>query len=246
MGAVVSKVVSESLLSLYPVFVKSIDLPIEVQMWARVVAYAVISWFFIDSYVWKNILSGPAVALAVVNVAHIYTSYRGFQLLDSGPAYTLFYIYPIFILLLSGRVSRYMVLVALGVYLTVDFERYMGIIMIVLAAITEALMYFCVKRLPSPNPWNHLFLSCMPSAVIGTVLLRPALPPMALGGNALIGLVGYYLRFYAIHRLDAYRYAVLSYVGIAMSYVYGWLFFGTKITLKEFIGSILIFAGTFK
>ena len=32
---IASKVIAESLLSLYPVFVKHIELPIETQMWSR-------------------------------------------------------------------------------------------------------------------------------------------------------------------------------------------------------------------
>lgn len=43
-----SKLVSESLLSLYPVFVKKITLPIDLQLFTRLIAYVVISLFFIN------------------------------------------------------------------------------------------------------------------------------------------------------------------------------------------------------
>lgn len=46
-----SKLVSESLLSLYPIFVKKISLPIDLQLFTRLVTYVLISLFFIN-YSW--------------------------------------------------------------------------------------------------------------------------------------------------------------------------------------------------
>jgi hypothetical protein len=40
---VIAKLVSESLLSLYPVFVKKIGLEIPVQLWTRLIAYIAIA-----------------------------------------------------------------------------------------------------------------------------------------------------------------------------------------------------------
>lgn len=43
-----SKLISESLLSLYPIFVKKINLPIDIQLWIRLISYVLISLFFIN------------------------------------------------------------------------------------------------------------------------------------------------------------------------------------------------------
>ena len=58
--------------------------------------------------------------------------------------------------------------------------------------------------------------------------------------NAFIGLFGYLLRFYSITRLPTILYAMLSYFGILMAYVYGVFINGDVITLKQIIGSICI------
>ena len=87
-----AKLVAESMLSLYPVFVKQINLPLLVQMWSRFFTYAAVSLGFVDWVpVMGYLVSTPGVLLGVVTMIHIYTSYRGFQLVESGVAYALFY-----------------------------------------------------------------------------------------------------------------------------------------------------------
>ena len=55
---IASKIAAESLLSLYPVFVKNIGLPVSIQLWSRCFTYVVISLFFLKySTLWKNVFS---------------------------------------------------------------------------------------------------------------------------------------------------------------------------------------------
>ena len=119
MYEILIKILSESLLSLYPVFVKNIDLALDLQVWSRFFSYVIISGFFIDyKYVYENIFSKNGLLLSMITLAHVYTSYRGFQLLESGLSYTLFYLYPIMILLMSREnVHPIMIMSLLGVYL---------------------------------------------------------------------------------------------------------------------------------
>ena len=58
--------------------------------------------------------------------------------------------------------------------------------------------------------------------------------------NGGIGLFGYLLRFFAVSRLDTVLYAVLSYFGIVMSFIYGILFNGETVSLKKIVGAFLI------
>lgn len=249
MLAELSKVVAESLLSLYPVFVKNIDLPMSVQMWSRFTAYIAVSAFFIDyKYVWNAVRSPLGAGLMLVTLAHIYTSYRGFMLLDSGPAYTLFYIYPMLILLLAGKLSFWLgALTFGGAYLLSNAESPEGVGMIVLAALTEALIYFLVKGLKTANNWNHLFISYVGGALLLSAYYARSLPSLlkpavatSLGINGLIGMFGYVLRFYSMSRLDVFWYAMLSNVGIVMSYVYGYAFNGELVHFKQILGSLLV------
>ena len=43
-----------------------------------------------------------------------------------------------------------------------------GVVMILLAAITEAMIYFIVRKLKTSNPWNHVFISYLLGAVLFT------------------------------------------------------------------------------
>ena len=260
---ILSALISESFLSLYPIFVKNINLPIFVQMWSRFFSYVAISAAFINyDFVTKNLVSSRGLMLCAITTLHIYFSYRGFQLLESGVAYTLFYLYPLMILFIAGeKIHPIMFLAAAGVYLlaggggaaaaTVSAE---GVAMILGAAATEAAIYFAVRGLKTENHWNHLFISYFAGAVLFTAggflggtsfattvaTSKKSLVLASLGINALIGLFGYLLRFFAMTNLPTKIYAPLSYFGIFMSYVYGVIFNKDKITMEKIAGTILI------
>lgn len=274
---ILSKLLSESFLSLYPVFVKNINLPIVFQLWSRFFSYIVICSLFINyDYIFKNLFSINGLLLSLITTIHIYTSYRGFQLLESGIAYTIFYLYPLIILLFSGeKIHPILFLAIFGVYLlvagakppnleiktgenkdttlSIKNDTIIGIIMIIGAAITEAAIFFAIKRLKTNNHWNHLFISYFFGAIIFSLYfifsvkgnhlvsnVNTSLLSISLVINAVLGLLGYLLRFYAISNLSAQVYAPLSYFGIFMSYVYGVLINGDKINLTKIIGTILI------
>ena len=277
---IISKLASESLLSLYPIFVKNIGLPLSLQTWSRCFSYAIISGFFIDySFVLKALFTYSGMMLSIVTLIHIYTSYKGFQLLESGVAYSVFYLYPIMILLMSGQKIHVVMLLALvGVYLlsskpinfdsltnntnntfitkNASFEKsnelnetkIKGLIMILLAAFTEAVIYFLVRDIKTTNNWNHIFISYFLGAVmlsgymigdIAKIELNSRLS-LSLIINSLIGLVGYLLRFYAVSNLETIIYAPLSYFGIVMSFVYGIFINGETIDLQKIVGACLI------
>ena len=288
-SAIVSKLVGESLLSFYSIFVKKINVKLILQIWSRFFMYVVISAFFVDwIFIYKSITSTYGVLLSVTTILHVYFSYRSFQLLDSGVATTLYYIYPIIILLLYGiPLSPILLIPLFGVYLIAnDFnnskdivkELYKnntdkpdkpdkpddsiikndtkvkenfwneGIIAAFIAALTEALIFYFVKNIKTLNNWNHIFLSYFIGASVLTPYLWKNIINMelygglsiSLGVNAFIGLFGYYLRFFAISRLDTFIYAVLSYFGIIMSYVYGVVLNNDKITVQKIIGTLCI------
>lgn len=275
--AIVSKLVGESLLSFYSIFVKKINVELILQIWSRFFMYVAISAFFVDwVFIYKSILSTYGLLLSLTTILHVYFSYRSFQLLDSGVATTLYYIYPIIILLLYGIPLTPILLIPLfGVYLiandskkelyknnpdsrkdsiikndTTVKEHFWneGIIAAFIAALTEAFIFYFVKNIKTLNNWNHIFLSYF----IGASVLTPYLwkniinmqlysgLSLSLAVNAFIGLFGYYLRFYAISRLDTYIYAILTYFGIVMSYVYGVVLNNDKITMQKIIGTLCI------
>jgi drug/metabolite transporter (DMT)-like permease len=277
-GPVLSKLVAESLTSLYPVIVKYIKLDILYQVWNRLLVYFLISLIFIDwSFIAKNFLNMNSIILSIINILHIYFSYKGFLALESGISYSIFYTYPIMILLMAGITWNYknvsfISLAFIGVLL-LNYSHYdsqknsdsakidskkitMGVIYILLAAFTEALMYFYVRRIKTDNNWNQMFFSSYLGAFLLSVFLfiknkdknddsnnkelfTNNLSKMTLL-NIFIGSMGYYLRFYATYRLDPLFYSMLSYFGIFMAFIYGIIFNKEKITFTKIIGAACI------
>lgn len=246
---IASKIVAESLLSLYPVFVKNIGLPVSIQLWSRCFTYVVISLFFLKySTLWKNVFSKMGILLSFITLIHIYTSYEGFLQLESGTAYTLFYVYPLLIALMSGEFSPVMLVSMIGVFLmteSVELRNGYGIMMIMLAALTEALIYFVVRGIRASN-WHHIFISYIWGAIFLTIYywnqlhLENTTLSFSLLLNGIIGAAGYWLRFYSMGQLRPLVYSLLSYVGIVMSFVYGWWFNQEEFTIYKLLGVICI------
>lgn len=252
-----SKLLSESLLSLYPSIVRNIPVAMELQLWSRFITYVGISVFFINlDFVKSQLLSANGLQLSLITIAHVFTSYQGFANLESGVSYVIFYLYPIFILMMANEtIHPILIFGILGVILlSLDGEdtsqkKWYGRFMMLLAALTEAMIYFVVRRIKTPNNWNHIFISYFFGALLGTGLfynkiksvlsLKSALS-LSLALNGGIGLVGYLLRFFAISRLEPRLYAPLSYFGIVMAFVYGVMINGDKITIAKILGTICI------
>ena len=264
---ILSKILSESLLSLYPIFIKYINLNFWLKIWSRFFIYVFISGFFIDwKFIFKNIFSKYSIALSLITIIHVYVSYRGFLILESGIAYIIFYLYPLMILLMAGEKIGFIIIFAIiGVIILssekidnfqnifeksaiIENFKYEGVIMMILAAFTEALIYFIVRNIKTENSWNHFFISYAFGAIILSIYYWNDIKKMELKSslsvslliNIIIGLFGYLLRFYAMYNLSTTIYAPLSYFGILMAYVYGVIINKDKITFKKIIGSFFI------
>jgi drug/metabolite transporter (DMT)-like permease len=267
---IISKLVSESLLSLYPIFVKKIGISSSLQLWTRLITYVLISVFFVNwSFIKTSLLTLDSITLGLVNLSHIFFSYEGFRNLDSGVSFAIFNSYPLMILLLAGVVwhnSYLLVLVGLAFFIYGNYTEKKeiannenfgyGIAMILLAALTEALIYFLVRRIKTTNHWNHVFISYFLGAVITTAYMAynykdfdetvdKGRVGLAVLINGVIGTVGYFLRFFSSYRLEPEVYAPLSYFGVVMSYVYGMLFDNELLNWKKVLGTVSILASNY-
>jgi drug/metabolite transporter (DMT)-like permease len=271
------KLVSESLLSLYPVFIKRIQLPIKYQIWVRMAIYSIISLIFANfSTLLQYFFKPISILLALVNALHVFVSYIGFKILDSGVSYSIFYTYPVLILLFSGqKFNLFYLLPLIGTIIlslqkpqkksTEKFaniveeetkeikeknskKKWWGILAMIAASITEVAIYFIVKRLDDPNSWNVLLLAYFLPAIGMSFYLNKNIWKkqylkhigFAAVMNGAVGSIGYFLRFFTISRLSTTVYAVLSYFGVIMAYVYGLIFQKEKITAWRTVGSCLI------
>ena len=283
---ILSKLASESLLSLYPIFVKKIGISSSLQLWTRLITYVSISIFFVNwSFFRSSLFTMDSLTLGLVNLSHVFFSYEGFRHLDSGVSFAIFNIYPLMILLLAGTMwhnSYLLVLLGLTFFIYGNYAEKAkdeekkkkdskifgekkkedfsyGLIMILLAALTEALIYFLVRRIKTTNNWNHVFISYFLGAVLLTVYsiynyadtssgLETAdkgQVGLAVIINGIIGTVGYFLRFFASYRLEPEIYAPLSYFGVVMSYVYGITFDNESLNWKKVLGTISILASNY-
>ena len=280
----VAMLMSESLLSLYPIFVKKIDLSLIHQVWARLLAYVAMASIFVDwSFIRGALFSPDAMLLAAINLSHIFFSYEGFRNLDSGVSFAIFNTYPLMILLIAGVMwNNVYLLVLLGLALFVLGEArsatrsatdktkskatqsesttsekpnfIYGVAMILLAALTEALIYFMIRRIKTGNHWNHVFLSYLFGfiAITGYLfttfdfasVLKPRMG-LAIGLNGFIGSVAYFLRFFAASNLTASIFAPLAYFGMVMSYVYGMVFNQETLSWEKVAGTLSILAANY-
>jgi drug/metabolite transporter (DMT)-like permease len=223
-----------------------------------------------------------SITLALINVSHIFFSYEGFRNLDSGVSFAIFNSYPLMILLLAGTMwhnSYLLVILGLAFFIYGNYAEKKetketdkkdeakdnsetkenfnyGLIMILLAALTEALIYFLVRRIKTTNNWNHVFISYFLGAVLMTAYsiynyadislgLDKARVGLAIIINGIIGTVGYFLRFFASYRLEPEVYAPLSYFGVVMSYVYGISFDNESLNWKKVLGTVSILASNY-
>ena len=262
------KLLSESLLSLYPSIVKLIDYPVFNQSLIRFSIYTLIGLFFISN---ELTLNKYTLLLGLINFVHILSSYIGFNNLDLNISYTLFYIYPLFILLFSGsKLNVSMLLPIIATYLIYNDKTQekseksnkfiYGLIAIIIAAITEAGIYFNVKKINYKNNMNIVFLAYGIPLII-MILFNKKIKNFItnitekkedklevknknlikiLLLNGLIGVLGYYIRFYLTNKMDAKLFSILSYSGIIFSIIYSKIFRNENMSAKKLIGIILI------
>jgi drug/metabolite transporter (DMT)-like permease len=58
--------------------------------------------------------------------------------------------------------------------------------------------------------------------------------------NALIGFIGYNLRFYAIPKVSTLVFSLLSFIGVVSSFGFGWLFASETPSAMSALGAALI------
>ena len=104
---ILSKLASESLLSLYPIFVKKIGISSSLQLWTRLITYVSISIFFVNwSFIRSSLFTMDSLTLGLVNLSHVFFSYEGFRHLDSGVSFAIFNIYQLMIYQIDHKLSR--------------------------------------------------------------------------------------------------------------------------------------------
>ena len=99
----ISLIFGYSLMSLYSVSTKLINLNTFSQVLARCIILGLAGLFFGNFNILTLLKNTNLWYISVIQLIHIYSSYIGFTNLNAGMAMSLFYLYTIFGLLLSSK-----------------------------------------------------------------------------------------------------------------------------------------------
>jgi drug/metabolite transporter (DMT)-like permease len=126
-----------------------------------------------------------------------------------------------------------------------------GVFAAIAAAFTEAGIYLVTKSINATTPFAMMFQlygGALLWLLVGFLgLNKPLLSDTKLstwipliGFNALIGFIGYALRFWSIPRLSVTIFSILSFVGVFSAYIFGLRFVNEVPTWDSLLGGGLI------
>ena len=129
-------------------------------------------------------------------------------------------------------------------------NKNIGISAGIISALTESIIYFMVKDNPiSVSPFIQLLKTYLFGGILSTIYLIKNLNSIDLDYhywitimlfNAIIGFVGYLLRFIMIPRLSTLLFNSLIFFGVIFSYLWGYFLSKEPITYNDLSGTALI------
>lgn len=270
---------SEIVLSTYPLLIKLVDTSVTFQTGLRMISYTILAlfsgWLIGAEFKPGVIFSGETVATGFLNLLHVIASYTAFDQLAAGNAMALFYTYPVWNILGSAAVFGERIdlgslpwigLALVGTILlsrpSASYWTVIGVIAALIAALTETGIYLWFKSHSNgqgdtaTQPFTKMAQMYGSSGVlwaigIGAMLaigkLGKGVFSITAGGlgsiltyNALVGFLGYALRFYLIPQVSTVTFSSLSFFGVIASYVFSWIFTGEIPTLTQGLGAAAI------
>ncbi len=264
MSGIVSVLLGESLLGLYSISVKLSQLSLTTQTWIRILIFCLFGALFSTNHLKVMIYNPTTWLLGFINLIHIYSSYIGFANLDAGVAMSIFYLYPIFNIIIKSLLTQTLMSInvignlmvsLLGVAILSINQipsqlTWVGLCAMLLAALTESIMYMFFKLDIGHNPFNNLFRQHFSGVIImglGLLLFNQSHLlwssqglGLLIGMNLSFGIVGNLLRFWGLSQTTTEIYSSLSFTGVIVSYLVGWWMMNEPITLQHLIGTGLI------
>lgn len=271
---------SEITLALYPILIKVVPTTLATQILSRFIVYTVLGAVFAStlgggfSEIVKTLFtvagSQRSLLISTLNLAHIFASYTAFTELSAGSAMTIFYTYPIWILVFASFLFgeqftlTHIVLVLMafiGTALVAEDTReefkngekkplnWKGVAAALIAALTETGIYFAVKSSKSSNPFAAV-LELYAFGLVGllaflgmkkeSIDLRSSSWTPLILFNVIVGFIGYCLRFWAIPRVPTAVFSIISFIGVVASFSWGRIFVNEVPTIKTIAGAGLI------
>lgn len=207
------------------------------------------------------------VTLGPLNILHVASSYYAYSLLPTTVSIPLFYIYPFINVYLSSALLNnninlwtlpFLLLSFIGVIVIVFQNGQLsfsspGLIAILIAAITESLIYITFKSRYSKNNYDGLFhlyaggliaiLLARATNIIEPFDFNPATWKSLTFFITFIGFAAFAILTYCIPLMSSELYASLAFFGVLSAYIFGHIGAENVPTIKTMIGSGLIVAG---
>jgi drug/metabolite transporter (DMT)-like permease len=185
-------ILAESVLALYPIAVKNIDVNFITQLVARLGTFAGLAYGLAGSADKAEAFRPSNIVYNVLNLVHIAASYGSYTLLPAGNALALFYTYPFWTTLVGwlvlGEPFKWSVVVLLlvaayGTWLVSQHskvEAYQdegrpdnadtsyGVFLALLSAVTETLIYLIAKTPANPSAFSTI-LQLYPYGALATL-----------------------------------------------------------------------------
>lgn len=141
-----------------------------------------------------------------------------------------------------------------------------GILSGIVSALTESIIYFMVKdNLASVSPYTQLLKTYLLGGIVSIIYFIQSIITNTTTNtttntllnldyhywitlilfNAIIGFVGYLLRFIMIPRLSTLLFNSLIFIGVIFSYIWGYILSNEPITYSNVSGTLLILSSLF-
>ena len=135
-----------------------------------------------------------------------------------------------------------------------------GIVAGIVSALTESMIYFMVKDNPvSVSPYTQLLKTYLLGGIVSVIYLIQSIITNTttittldyhywitlILFNAIIGFVGYLLRFTMIPRLSTLLFNSLIFIGVIFSYIWGYILSNDTLTYNNVSGTVLILSSIF-
>jgi drug/metabolite transporter (DMT)-like permease len=242
-------IVSEFILGLYSLLIKSVPTNLSTQVLARMLTYMVAATVLGSSMSRLPSLSAQhLVTMGLLNSVHVASSYYAFKELPSAVSLSLFYIYPFFNILFSKLFLDEKITTAALPWLAMSFVGMLFIIFpvqtdekpvtnwlpylsIIVSALTESLIYIAFRSGYEPTEFQGV-LHLYGGGLLATLLARAAniiepfdfkwstWKPLLLF-NLVIGFIGYSTLFTSIPQIPVEVFASLAFFGVLSGFVFG-------------------------
>lgn len=261
-------IISELLLGSYSWLVKTVPTNLSTQLLVRMMTFAlgsVVMGLSSGQLLAPNI--SHLISLGALNTIHILSSYYAYSQLPTTVSLPLFYIYPLINVFLSSVLLNnkftlstlpWLLFSFMGA-LTIVFQKGAlsfsptGIIAILIAALTESLIYIVFKSNYETSHFQgvfHLYFGGLIAVLLArlTNLLEPfdfkstVWKPLVTF-NILFGFIAFSIVTYSIPYMPSELFASLAFFGILSAYIFSEIGKEKKPSTPTIIGSLMIVIG---